>query len=213
MPTADVMAELLSVGPFTFGDTRRLPPLPDEDFLTQNWQNWQWDPSYLPAYQQARTGDPAFIEQVTKQKAAAMKLADQCLAELDKVRPLMSQLDWEILYTRLYTNKMQLAYRTPMALAALEYLASRFAQTDADQQSHLDAARRHVDELHNVVAPQIPPPTAVDDHGRQWLLGPGAAGLDRNVLLYWCYDTHRLLNGERAPLPTPVDRTPDPLHP
>jgi hypothetical protein len=213
MPTSEVMAELLSVGPFTFGDTRKLPPLPDEEFLTQNWQNWQWDSSYLAAYQQARTGDPAFIAQVTQQKAAAMKLADQCLVDLNAVKPLMTPLDWEILHTRLFANKMQLAYRTPMTLAALEYRAARYAQTDADEQAHLAAARRYVEELREVVSPQYPLPSMVEYLGREWLLGPGASGIDLNVLLYWCYDTERLLDHQRSPLPTPVDRTPDPLHP
>ena len=43
------MAELVSVGPFTFGDTRRYPLLPEEDLLNQNWQNWQWDEAYVDA--------------------------------------------------------------------------------------------------------------------------------------------------------------------
>jgi hypothetical protein len=214
LPTGDVVAELLSVGPFTFGDTRKMPPLPDEPMLTQNWQNWQWDSRYLASYQQARTGDPAFIAQVAQQKSEAMTLADQCLADLEKVQPLLPPIEWEILHTRLWANKMQLAYRTPMVLACLEYQAARYADRFSERQTHLAAAKRYVEEVRAIVSPRLPLPTEVTYLGRDWLLGPGAAGLDRNVLLYWCRESERLFDDRREPLPPPSpDRDPDPLHP
>ncbi len=211
-PTADVVAELLSTGPFTFGDTRKLPPLPDEEILTQNWQNWQWNKDYLPAYKQAEAGDQEFIDAVEKQKASAMLLADQCLADLQAARPLMNPTDWEILHTQLLTNKIQLAWRTPVALAALEYRAAASASTLAARESHLAKIAQHVAELRRVVAPLYVRPVEVDYLGRRWQLGVPAE-INRNVLLFWAYDTELLLNGKRSPMPKPVERTPDPLHP
>ncbi len=211
-PTADVVAELLSVGPFTFGDTRRAPPLPDEELLTYNWQNWLWDKSYMPAHDQADRGDAEFIRQVEQQKAEAMKSAEQCLADLEKVKPELSSIEYAILHTKLSGNEAQLAVRTPMALADLEYRAANNAGTDAERETHLNAIRQHIAELRALLDPPMPLPTAVDYLGRTWYLGP-PEGIDRNLLLFWAYDTELLVNGERAPLPKPVERVPDPLHP
>jgi hypothetical protein len=211
-PTADVIAEMLSVGPFTYGDTRRYPPLPDEEAFTQNWQNWQWDKSYVPAFQQAEHGDAQFIKDVTAQKAKAMETADQSLADLGKIKSDLPPIEWAILQTKLNTNKMQLELRTPMYLAALEYRAMRNADTQEEREAHRDAIRQELNELRNIVAPVYPPPVTVSYLGQIWHLGP-PEGIDRNAILYWAYDTELLIDGKRYPLPKAVDRNVDPLHP
>jgi len=128
-PTGDVIAEMLSVGPFTLGDTRlysgssrRYLPQPTDDIFAQNWQNWRWDqPKYAPVLDQADIGDPEFIAQLQKQKAAALAEAEQSLADLEAVKGKLSSRDYRILRTRLLGNKFHLQFRTIVILAAEHY--------------------------------------------------------------------------------------------
>ncbi len=120
-PSREVVAELLSIGPFTFGDTRAFPLLGDEDVFGDNWQNWWWDKSFGAAHEKAEVGEAGFVAEVESQKARAKGLARQCLLDLESVRGKLKKEDYEILKTRLATNEAQLAFRTPMALAVLHY--------------------------------------------------------------------------------------------
>ena len=116
-PTSEVVAEITSIGPFTFGDTRRIPLLPEEDVFNQNWQNWQWDASLVPAYQKAEHGDAGLIDSVRKMKAIAAGQAEECLKDLEGARDGLPPVEYAILHTKLLTNKTQLAIRAPMAMA------------------------------------------------------------------------------------------------
>ncbi len=199
-PTEEVVAEIVSIGPFTFGDTRRFPPLPDEEVFTQNWQNWQWDKDYLPAYHEAETGDAAFIQKVAQQKVGAMRIADACLKDLEAARPLLNRIDWEILYTKLLTNKTQLAFRSPMALAALDIAPQRMPPHGLRGEAHLDKIRQYIAEVRAIVSPRYPLPIEVDYAGRRWQLGVPAE-VNRNILLFWAYDTELLIDGKRCAAP------------
>ena len=88
---------MLSIGPFTFADTRYFPYtnarlntflMPDDAVFEYNWQMWRWDPAtFQTVYEKASVGDPAFVQQVAADKAAASKIADDCLQKLDAARP------------------------------------------------------------------------------------------------------------------------------
>ncbi|HVT82301.1 MAG TPA: hypothetical protein VHM90_16785 [Phycisphaerae bacterium] len=136
-PTSEVIAEMLSVGPFTLGDTRLYSgatrsylPQPTADIFSQNWQNWKWDPAkYSPIRDQAETGDSGFVAELQKQKAAALALAEQSLRDLEDVRSKLTERDYRILYTRLISNKAHLQFRTIVALAAEHYRQYQNAKT------------------------------------------------------------------------------------
>ncbi|HUO06854.1 MAG TPA: hypothetical protein VM008_00850 [Phycisphaerae bacterium] len=211
-PTSDVVAELLSAGPFTFGDTRRYPPLPDEDAFNQNWQNWQWDASDVPAYEKAEHGDAGFIAEVTEAKGKAMGVAEQCLADLEKLRAALPPVEYAILRTKLMTNKVQLAIRAPMVLASLEWRAVQNAGSEEEKEGHLAAMRKHVEELCAVVGPGFAVPSYVDYLGRTWQVG-SPEGVDRNAFMYWAWETERLADGKRYPRGRVYERKVDPLHP
>ena len=212
-PTSDVVAEIVSVGPFTFGDTRRYPPLPDEDLFNQNWQNWQWDSAYVPAYQNAEHGDAGFIEDVRKQKAIAAGLADECLKNLEGAREGLPPVEYAILHTKLLTNKTQLAIRTPMVMAALEWRAAQHTDDESGKQARLDEMKGDADAVRAMVMPLVQRPEAVEYLGRQWLVGP-PEGVDRNAFMYWAWETERLAEGKRYPRGRyGVRAGSDPLHP
>ena len=205
--------ELVSVGPFTFGDTRRYPPLPDEDLLNQNWQNWQWDSAYVDAYHKAENGDAGFIADVRKQKAVAAGVADECLKNLESAREGLPPVEYAILHTKLLTNKVQLALRTPMVMAALEWRAAQHADDESIKQARLDEMKADADAVRTVVMPLVQRPEAVDYLGRQWLVGV-PEGVDRNAFMYWAWETELLAEGKRYPRGRyGVRAGSDPLHP
>ncbi|HVS72321.1 MAG TPA: hypothetical protein VHQ47_13785 [Phycisphaerae bacterium] len=185
-PTGQVVAELLSIGPFTFGDTRQFPPEPAVDPFDQNWQNWRWDKSYIPDFNAAERGDPAFTDRVTVQKQSATLLAAQSLADLNAAKPHLDPTDFAILRSRLLTNQAQLAFRTPMALASLHYRAWRYGPPAG----RAAAARAYNSDLRQLRAiigtfPESGP--LVSWKNRSWRVdAPG--DIDRNALYKWLYD-------------------------
>ncbi len=139
-PTGAVVAEMLSVGPFTLGDTRDYPPQPNADIFSQNWQNWRWEPlKYTPVLAKADKGDAAFVEQLAKDKAAALVSAEQSIVDLESVKGTLSEKDYRILHTRLVSNKVQLQFRTIVALAAEHFRQINNARTE---EGYVDTARR-----------------------------------------------------------------------
>lgn len=150
-PTPEVVAEMLSVGPFTYGDTRgpfvNYKPsyyvaLPFDDVMgeraasNQNWQMWRWDATNLPTLNKIDAGDPAFIDDLRKEQTKAAALAEECMADLEKAKPMLLENEYAILHTKLLTNKVQLAYRSAATLAALHWRQATTART----QSQFDAA-------------------------------------------------------------------------
>jgi hypothetical protein len=180
-PTADVVAEMLSLGPFTFGDTRGyglspvpeyLVPEPYEDILSQNWQMWRWDDKFVPEMLQAAIGHPQFLDQIRAQKSAAQKIADQCLTDLEAAKPFLPDREYRILRTKLLTNTVQLYYRNQAALAALHWrqLFTATAPADADRartQYQKDLAA--VAALANALK-ELPPPKTLNYLGKRWPL-------------------------------------------
>ncbi|MGN6370954.1 MAG: hypothetical protein ACTHN5_22085 [Phycisphaerae bacterium] len=209
--TSEVVAEITSVGPFTFGDTRKYPPLPEEEVFTQNWQNWQWDSSYEGAYRKAERGDAGFMEEVRKEKARAAELADGSLKELEQVREGLPPAEYAILHTKLLTNKVQLAIRTPMVMAALEWRAAQNAESDEEKQGYLDQMKGEAEAVRGVVEPLVQRPAVMEYLGREWLVG-APEGVDRNAFMYWAWETERLAEGKRYPRGR-YGSGRDPLHP
>jgi hypothetical protein len=194
-PTSEVVAELLSVGPFTDGDTRQFPPSPAEDLLNKNWQNWRWNHQYDAARASADAGDPKFIAEVARQKEQAAKLADQCLADLQQVKGDLSAREYQILYTKLLSNKVQLQFRTPMAMAALHLRQWRAAPTDAAASAVLELYKKDVFAVRAVAdaVSAYPAPEEFDYLGRHWEVD-APLGVTRGQLYRWAYDARRLLN-------------------
>ncbi len=168
--SSDVVSEMLSVGPFTYGDTRNFPALPYEDLFDQNWQNWRWNVNYVADLAKADYGDPEFIQARRDAETKALDQADQSLAALEKAKADLSPREYQILYTKLLTNKVQLQFRSAATLAALHYRQLLWAQTQAqataayDQyQKDIAAAAAVADELKT-----YPAPTGFDYLGKTW---------------------------------------------
>jgi hypothetical protein len=199
-PTGSVVAELLSIGPFTDGDTRAFPAMPDDYVFDTNWQNWRWNGAYQRAYEAAEAGDPAFIAQVDTQKRAAMEVSKRCLADLDAAAAMLDPLEYSILHTKLLTNDFQLRFRTPMALATLHFRAWRNARNDQESSNALAAYRRDLAEVRKMadeLSTYYPVgggkgPRQVQYLGRRWTLDV-PLGVNRDLLYKWAYDAERLL--------------------
>ena len=178
-PTGDVVSEMLSVGPFTYGDTRQtfsaadprfFPALPYEDILSQNWQNWRWNEKYFPALVQASAGDPAFISQIRASQKTALEKADACLANLEKAKPDLPEREYAILHTRLLSNKIQLQFRTAATLAALDYRAMFSAQTGEQSAAAREQYLNDLAPVQTLAAAlkAFPKPRNFDYLGKTW---------------------------------------------
>lgn len=200
-PTGSVVAELLSIGPFTAGDTRAFPAMPDDYVFDTNWQNWRWNGAYQRAYEAAETGDPAFIAQVEAQKRAAMEVSKRCLADLDAAAATLDPLEYSILHTKLLTNDFQLRFRAPMALATLHFRAWRNARNEQEAGNALAAYRRDLAEVRKMadeLSAYYPigggkGPRQVQYLGRRWTQDV-PLGVNRDLLYKWAYDAERLLS-------------------
>jgi hypothetical protein len=194
-PSGDVVAELLSLGPFSFGDTRRFPPLGDEDIFGQLHQNYWWNSAYVPIHDKAEVGDPDFTHDVLVARTNALKEADQCLQNLEDVKDKLSPQDYAILKTKLLTNKVQLQFRTPMAMAVLHY--RRMISTDDDVE--IDAMDRAIQEdlkaLRAVSLPIPEKPKEITYLGQKWQVGP-PEDYYRDAIYRWAHDMDMLRMGE-----------------
>jgi hypothetical protein len=189
-PTGEVVAELLSIGPFTFGDTRLFPPpLPSEDPFDQNWQNWKWDKSYAKTHSDAERGDPSFIEKVAQQKAAAAQSAIQSLADLEAAKPDLPDIEYDILQSKLLSNRLQLAIRTPMALATLHYRAYKFGPA-ANREAARQACFADLATLRTAATALPTPGDVISYKQRPWRI-PDTP--DRDATYKWLYDASKLL--------------------
>jgi hypothetical protein len=193
-PTGDVVAEMLSVGPFMFGDTRQFPLLGDEDFLGQHHQNWWWDEKFEPAHEKAEVGDREFSAKVAADKKAAAILADQCLANLEAVKNLLAPQDYAILYTRLLTNKVQLQFRAPMVMAVMHFRRLFYADSDAERQEMDRAMQQDLAQVRAAVAPIYPLPGQIDWLGRKWNVGV-PEDVPRDQIFAWAYAMDQLRQG------------------
>jgi hypothetical protein len=200
-PTGDVVAELLSIGPFTHGDTRSFPPMPDDYVFDKNWQNWRWNDAYLRPYQLGEAGDANFIAEVTAQKVAGIELAKRCLADLEAARGTLDPVEYDILHTKLQSNLFQLRFRMPMVMAALHFRAWKNARNDEYARQWLAAYRRNlaeVKELADELTRMYPigggaGARVVSYRGRTWTLDV-PLGVSREALYRWAYDAERMLN-------------------
>jgi hypothetical protein len=194
-PTGDVVAEMLDLGPFTFGDTRKFPPLGDEDIFGQNFQSYWWDWRYLFPHEQAELGAPAFTADVLKSHRAAMEEADQCLLNLEAVRDKLSAADYQILRTKLLTNKVQIDFRTPMAMAVLHYRRMISTDDPAERAAMDQAIQQDLHKLRQVALPIYDPPREISYLGQKWEVGAPEA-YSREAIYRWAYDMDLLRMGE-----------------
>ncbi len=194
-PTSDVVSEMLSIGPFTDGDTRQFPALPDDFLLDKNWQNWRWNTSYKSMYDKINAGDAQVIAEIAAQKAVADKLADQSLIDIKEARDVLSDTEYNILWTRLLSNRVQLDFRTPMVMAALHFRQMVSSRTQAQWDGALDLYRKDLVKVKEVADKlgKNARATEVDYLGRKWELGV-PLGVTREQLYKWAYDAERMLN-------------------
>jgi hypothetical protein len=200
-PAGDVVSELLSVGPFSFGDTRKFPPLGDEDIFGQLHQNYWWNAAYIPIHNQAEWGDPAFVTQVLSAKQSALKLADQCLQNLESAREALSAQDYAILKTKLLTNKVQLQFRMWMVMADLHYRRMIGTDDETERDAMDRALQNDLTQLRTVSMPIYPKPTEINYLGQTWEIGP-PEDYSREAVFKWAYDMDMLRLGEDPRDPT-----------
>ena len=194
-PTGDVVAEMLSIGPFAFGDTRQFPPNGDDDVFGQLLQNYWWDPkTYGAVHEAAESGDPAFTSAVAAGKAAAAQSAELSLQNLELLQGTLTPQDYAILHTKLVTNQAQLAFRAPMALAVLHY--RRFVTTEnEDERARMDTAlQQDIATIRRIALPIYGPPTDLEYLGQTWHVGP-PEDVDRDAIYQWAFNMDELRQG------------------
>jgi hypothetical protein len=200
-PTGDVVAEMLSIGPFTHGDTRSFPPMPDDFVFDKNWQNWRWNNAYQPAYQLGEAGDANFIAEVAQQKIAGIEQARRCLADLEAAKGALEPVEYDILHTKLAGNLFQSRFRMPMVMAALHFRAWKNARNDQYARQCLAAYQRDLADV-IALADELtrlypigggPGPRFVTYRGRTWTLDV-PPGVNRELLYKWAYDAQNMLN-------------------
>jgi hypothetical protein len=193
-PTGDVIAEMFSIGDFTFGETRRFPQLGDEDVFGQLQQNWWWDKHYSAEHVQAETGDPAFIARVGKDKQRAIKLAQQCIDNLKEIKDQLTPEDYAILMTKLWTNQMQLAYRAPMAMAVLHYRRMVYAGYGWERNLMDAALQEDLNQVRQAADPIYPYPTWIFYLGKWWDVGV-PSDVPRDWIFQWAGQMDQLSKG------------------
>jgi hypothetical protein len=194
-PAGDVVAELLSLGPFSFGDTRKFPPLGDEDVFGQLHQSYWWNAAYVPIHRRAELGDAGFTHDVQAAKLAAMKVADGCVQDIESAKAALSPEDYAILKTKLLTNKVQLAFRTPMAMAVLHY--RRMISTDdyTERDAMDQAMQEDLNQLRAVALPIYDKPKEINYLGQKWEVG-APEDYYRDSIYLWAHDMDMLRLGE-----------------
>jgi hypothetical protein len=194
-PSGDVVAELLSIGPFEFGDTRAFPPLGNQELFNLPNQNFWWDPAYIPLHDKAELGDPDFTRDVLTAKTAAQKVADQCLEDLQNIKGTLTPQDYAILKTKLLTNAVQLEYRTPMVMAVLHY--RRMISTDDDtERDEMDRAlQEDLAQLRAIALPIYDKPKEIKYLDKTWQVGP-PEDLNRDAIFHWAHDMDLLRQGQ-----------------
>ena len=112
------------------------------------------------------------MERVRKQKAAALKVARQCLKDLEVARPDLPPREYEILRTRLLSNEFQLQVRGQMILAALHYRQIRDATTTDERRAALKLYDADVAEVRKLAdaLPAYGEPRAISYLGKTYTL-------------------------------------------
>ena len=203
-PTGDVVAEMLSIGPFSFGDTRQFPCLGDEDVFGQLHQNWWWDEKYVPIHDKAEVGDREFTNQLAIAKQNALKSADECLSSLEDVKDALAPEDYEILKTRLLTNKVQLQFRAPMALAVMHYRRLVNAASAAERDEMDEAMQQDIAQIRAAAAPKYEAAKQIQWLDRTWNVGV-PDDVPREQIFAWAYSMDMLRQGIN-PRPPPGHR-------
>ena len=199
-PTEKVITECLSIGPFTYGDARGFPPPGiEEDVFNCNWQNWRWDPSFIPARDRALAGDMRFLRQLQVRKSSAMRLAQQSLDDLELVKDALDPADCEILKTKLTTNKVNIELRAPMMLANVRYKRILNTNDEAEKRRQAREIRKGLQQIRAVADRDYPPAREIEHLGQRWRVGPPEGmgwppgGIDWAKVRQWVDRAEKLL--------------------
>ncbi|MFQ3548732.1 MAG: hypothetical protein SNJ70_03145 [Armatimonadota bacterium] len=165
-PAAEVVAEIINIGPFSFGDTRYKPAHCGSRVFSNTFQAWIWDESYIPIYEMADKGHPDFIWETKKAKKNAMLLAGECLDNLEKVKCKLDQTDYRILKTKLITNKFQLEILTQMQLATLECRRLHHSQNIDEKFKLAETIKKRFELIRKIYNQPFPEPQYIEFRGK-----------------------------------------------
>lgn len=199
-PTERVMAEVLCGGDFTFSNARDFlvyhnDPNGDGDAWDMPWNPARWNEAYQEEYKQAIAGDPRFLRRLEVDKRVAARLAQRSLDELEKVKGDLHPSDYEILKTKLTTNKIQLEYRAPMMLAYTRYRRILNTGDQAEKVRLAAAIRKDLSTVRSVANREYPPMREIEHMGRKWRVGsPEFVNWDRTRA--WADRLEELLHGQ-----------------
>lgn len=203
-PTLEVMREMVNIGSFSLGRPGPGPPAPDKDSLSTNWANFKWDRAYLPEYRAAQAGEPAYTSKVAAQKKNALVLAQRCLVDLEEVKSKLSPEDYEVLKSKLFTNKVQLEWRAPMMLAYLRYNRVRNTSDETEETALAKLIRADLAKMREVANRQYPPSRELDYLGKKWQVGaPG--DFEPKRINEWADKMEALLKAKGLNLPINTD--------
>ncbi len=171
----NVVREMLTVCNEPFGDTRRLqpalrsmvPPKEERATLSQpakaanhvdpfcRWLAlWRWDPSLTDRYTKLRTGDRTMSVQKQADMDAALQDADDALARLSSIQPLLSPGAYEFIRFRLEENRHHLLLMGYAALAWLACLRRDACELTLQLDAMMDEWNAHRHEAATVVWPE-----------------------------------------------------------
>ena len=162
------------------------PYVDDEDFVGRNpfysnWSVFRWDPSYAPAYQALRRGEPEVIERKESRYAAARRCALGSLAVIEAVREQFNDPEaYRFLRWRLGENLWHLDAMCACSLAWLNAVRSVYTEDAGERRVRRTAAAdwlSRVDALH-------------------------AQAENETAEILWRGKTRRLRRGEYLDLPT-----------
>jgi hypothetical protein len=194
-PTQRVIEECLSVDRLTFGDTRGFPPPNgDTDAFDCNWQNWRWNPAFVPLYERTRTGDPDLLRETIAAKEKAFRLADLSLAELEQARSKLEPIEYDLLKQKLEGNRAHLEFRAPMMIAYLRYCRLLNTTDPAEKTAQSAAIRILLGQIREIAARPRPPVRRVEHLGRRWRLGPPDR-VDWEKVRAWADQMEKLVAG------------------
>lgn len=94
-------------------------------------------------------------------------------ADLEQVKDKLTPADYEVLKTKLFTNKLQLEYRAPMMIAYLKYRRIVCAG-DVERKQLAAEIRANLKLMRDVAEADYPEGYEVESRGKKWTAGaPG----------------------------------------
>ncbi len=196
-PAEEVITEMFNVGSFTFGNGRDFPPHVDgrRSAFHTNWANWRWDKSFLPEYKKARIGDPEYVAKIKKQKAKAFRMARKSMQALKEAKDSLPKKEYRILRTKLWSNKVHLAYRARMMLAYLQYRRIENTDDPQEKQQLAEEIRNYLKTIREIAEKDFPPHEEIQHRGKTWKVG-APLKVEQDKITEWADKMETFLKGK-----------------